>query len=568
MKMPNLPRLVCFAFLLSFSIPPGFAQDAPRNLIKNVEAVGQHLDGRTAMRAVAFMQNYWRHAGNQDFNLCMDYFATALSAGGFAEADSFFRLSVRDTLLPQAHTWQPFDAELRLVAPFDSLLHSLTQAKMSLCVNSHSTPLPGVSMELVFIDSIEIAPQSLRGKAAYTHQPPASVFERAVTRGEAAGIVSSYLPDYNRPAEHPSSISMSSIPYVDSPSVVAFKISYASQVLLDSLLRQGKVEVHASVLAQFTPKIVREVSVEIVGQQKPEEIVVLIAHVDEPGANDNASGCGALLEMALTLRRLIASGELPRPARTLKFMWVEEIATVRRWQKSTPRAFDKIKAALVLDMVGEDIVKTGGSFLIEKTPDPSAIWTRPPDEHTEWGQGEVAEADLRGSFLNDLFYAACEARAPQTQSPWLIKTNPFEGGSDHVPFVHNGIPAILAWHFTDVYYHTSNDDIDKVSASEMANVGASVAATALFLANCSETDAVETVRLLSKRAAWRIANETQNNLRSNDSSENRRVLQAWLKWYEEAFDSVASLNLGAGSKGLAVEIRRAQVVLNRLANER
>ena len=29
-----------------------------------------------------------------------------------------------------------------------------------------------------------------------------------------------------------------------------------------------------------------------------------------------------------------------------------------------------------LDMVGEDVKKTGGSFLIEKMPDPSAIWTR------------------------------------------------------------------------------------------------------------------------------------------------------------------------------------------------
>ncbi|RIK66347.1 hypothetical protein DCC62_25285, partial [candidate division KSB1 bacterium] len=152
MKMPNLPRLVCFAFLLSSSIPPGFAQDAPRNLIKNVEVAGQHLDGKTALRAAAFMQNYWRHAGNQDFNVCMDYFATALRTGGFAAADSSFRLSVRDTLLPQARAWQPFDAELRLVAPIDTLLHSLAQAKMSLCVNSHATPLPGASMELVFID--------------------------------------------------------------------------------------------------------------------------------------------------------------------------------------------------------------------------------------------------------------------------------------------------------------------------------------------------------------------------------------------------------------------------------
>lgn len=568
MKMLNLPRIVCLASLFSFFIPPGFTQETPRSLVKNIESVGKHLDGKTAMRAIAFMQNYWRHAGNQDFNVCMDYFAAALRAGGYAEADSFFRLSVRDTLLPQARAWQPFDAELRLVVPIDTLLHSLTQAKMSLCVNSHTTPLPGTNMELTPIDGIDIAPASLRGKVAYTQRPPEAVFEKAVRRGNAAGIVSSYLPDYNRPAEHPTSISMSSIPYVDSIAVFAFKVSYGTQVLLDSLLRQGKVEVQTNVLAQFTPKIVREVSVEIMGTQKPEEIVALLAHVDEPGANDNASGCGALLEMALTLRHVIARGELARPARTLKFMWVEEIATVRRWQKSAPRAFDQIKAAFVLDMVGEDVAKTGGSFLIEKSPDPSAIWTRPPDEHTEWGQGEMAEANLRGSFLNDLFYAACEARARQTQPPWLIKTNPFEGGSDHVPFVHNGIPAILAWHFTDVYYHTSNDDIDKVSASEMANVGVSVAATALFLANCSETDAVQTAKLLSQRAAWRIANEMHNNSLSNDSSKNRTILQAWLKWYEEAFDSVASLNLGAGSKALAAEIRRAQEGLNRLASER
>lgn len=566
MKMLKLSRIVFLTFLFSFFIPPTFGQDAPRNLIKNIEAAGQHFDGKTAMRAVAFTQNYWRHAGNRDFNLCMDYFAAALRAGGYAEADSFFQLSVSDTLLPQAHAWQPFEAELRLSAPMDTLLHSLAQAKMSLCVNSHATPLPGASMELVRIDGIEIAPASLHGKVAYTHQPPEAVFENVVRRGKAAGLVSSYLPDYNRPAEHPTSISMSSIPFVDSPSAFAFKISYGSQVLLDSLLRQGRVEVRASVLAQFTPKTVREVSVAIVGQQRPDEIIVMIAHVDEPGANDNASGCGTLLEMALTLRRLIATGELPRPARTLKFMWVEEIATVRRWQKSAPRAFDQIKAAFVLDMVGEDVAKTGGSFLIEKSPDPSAIWTRPPDEHTEWGQGEIAAADLRGNFLNDLFEAACAARARQTR--WLIKTNPFEGGSDHVPFVQNGIPAILAWHFTDVYYHTSNDDIDKVSASEMANVGVSVAATALFLANCSETDAIETVKLLSTRAAWRIANERQNDLHSHDSTSNEKILQAWLNWYEEAYDSAASLNLGAGSKALAAEIRRAKQNTNRLIKVR
>ena len=39
-----------------------------------------------------------------------------------------------------------------------------------------------------------------------------------------------------------------------------------------------------------------------------------------------------------------------------------------------------------LDMTGEDVRKTGGSFLIERYPDPGAVWDRPWDPHTEWGR--------------------------------------------------------------------------------------------------------------------------------------------------------------------------------------
>ena len=42
-----------------------------------------------------------------------------------------------------------------------------------------------------------------------------------------------------------------------------------------------------------------------------------------------------------------------------------------------------------LDMTGEDTAKTGGTFLIEKQADPSAVWARPSDPHTEWGASEV-----------------------------------------------------------------------------------------------------------------------------------------------------------------------------------
>ncbi|MEZ5284038.1 MAG: M28 family peptidase [Vicinamibacterales bacterium] len=55
-----------------------------------------------------------------------------------------------------------------------------------------------------------------------------------------------------------------------------------------------------------------------------------------------------------------------------------------------------------------------------------------------------------------------------------MRTSPYEGGSDHTSFLRAGVPALLNWHFTDRYYHTNLDTIDKVSAAEMGHVAAIV----------------------------------------------------------------------------------------------
>ncbi len=552
-------------FALSLLLLPTLVYPQPAKLAHNLNTLAPMIDGKLAYETVAVLQKYWRHAGNQDFNLSMDYLASKLAAGGYARDDTRFRLIVKDTLLENEKAWQPFEAELRLVAPLDTLLHTLAQTKMTLCINSHATSPRGVMGEIVFVDTLKsIAPASLRGKIAYTHKPPQRYYEAAVVQGGALGVLSSYLPAYNRAAEHPASISMSSIPYRESPTAFGFKLSYGTQVLLDSLLRKGAVRAQVKVLAQFQPKLVREVVAEVVGKAKPQEKVMLLAHVDEPGANDNASGSGALVEMALALREAITTNQLPQPARTLRMMWLEEVTAVLRWQKSAPREFEQVKVAFALDMVGEDVSKTGGSFLIEKFPDPSAVWTRPPDAHTEWGKGNVALEQVRGNYLNDLLLAVCELRAQQT--PWVVKTNPFEGGSDHVPFVNAGVPAVLAWHFTDVYYHTSGDALDKVSPQEMANVGVSLAATALLLADCDEADARAILALLEKRAAWRLENEVTNSrnaLRAAPDKnaargEEEKILRAWEKWYHEAFASVNTLPTAQVTPQLSLMIKQAQ----------
>jgi Zn-dependent M28 family amino/carboxypeptidase len=60
----------------------------------------------------------------------------------------------------------------------------------------------------------------------------------------------------------------------------------------------------------------------------------------------------------------------------------------------------------------------------------------------------------------------------------VVRTNPYEGGSDHTVFTRAGVPALLNWHFTDRYYHTNLDTADKTSPATMGHVATVVATSA------------------------------------------------------------------------------------------
>lgn len=517
--------------------------------------------GSDAMRHVVYLQKFWRESGNADYNAAMDYIAAELQRAGFAEMDTVFQLAIEQRKIPGTPAWQPHGAELQLISPIDTVLHSLAMTKMMLCINSHATPAPGVAAPLVPVDALgEIPPGSLSGKIAYTHQHPARVYETAVLRGGAAGIVSSSIPALNQPEEFKDSINMSSIPYRRTPQTFGMKISTRSRVFLDSLLQKNTVMVRVKIDAEFMPKNVKGVQAIIRGAAVPEQQVVLVAHVDEPGANDNASGAAALLETAIALQKLVASGRIPRPQRSIRLMWVEEIRALQRLRKVQPAFFENTTAALIMDMVGEDVRLTGGTFLIERTPDPAMLWTRPPDQHTEWGTGTFPREKMTGTYLNDFVALACSVRAGI--SNWSFRTNPFEGGSDHVPFLQQGVPAVLGWHFTDVFYHTSGDDIDKVSPDEMANVAISFASAALLLASCSTDDALDMLAILSQKARWRLENEYRNSLaalqstgkRSGNVDLEREIHRAWQKWYLQSFESVEGLPIHSADDNLRHQI--------------
>jgi hypothetical protein len=190
--------------------------------------------------------------------------------------------------------------------------------------------------------------------------------------------------------------------------------------------------------------------------------------------------------------------------------------------------------------------------LIEKQADPSAVWPRPSDPHTAWGAGEVKPSDLKGSLLNDVHLAICRRRAKDTG--WVVKTNPYEGGSDHTEFQNAGIPSLLDWHFTDRYYHTNLDRPDKTSPAEMVNVGVAVATSAWFLASATEQDALAAVRLIADAAAARLTLE-------QSQAATPEILDAWRKWYGEALESVRRVAPGASLASVDAAVIAARAAL-------
>jgi hypothetical protein len=290
------------------------------------------------------------------------------------------------------------------------------------------------------------------------------------------------------------------------------------------------------VVSTFANKPERTLVYEIPGRTLPGERIVLAAHLQEPGANDNASGVATLMELARSLGMGVASGRIPAPARTITFLWLNEISGSRAWIARHPDLMPGVRYMFSMDMTGEDIAKTGGSFLVERWPDPGAVWARPWDPHSEWGAGNVRADTLRGDLINDLHLAVCELVAKKTS--WVVKTNPYEGGSDHTVFGSAGVPSLLNWHFTDRYYHSNLDTPDKTSAAEMRNVGVAVASSAWLLASADEAMALQVADLVASAGRARVAIEMREGTALPAHPE---ALAAWRKWSAEAVRSVARL---------------------------
>lgn len=160
-------------------------------------------------------------------------------------------------------------------------------------------------------------------------------------------------------------------------SVPSVFLAYEDYSLIWRLLKRGAVEIELALKNSYVagPLDVFNTVAEIRGTEKPEEIVILAAHLDSwdlgTGAADNGSGSMAILEAARALRKLNL-----QPKRTIRFVLFsgEEQGLSegsRAYVREHKDELERVSAVLVLDSGAGKIVSIGlqGNYQARRSMD-------------------------------------------------------------------------------------------------------------------------------------------------------------------------------------------------------
>ncbi len=470
-----------------------------RHILKAVEG---ELSGRIAHRHVAEIIRYHRIQASPGYRQAANYAATALKESGLSPSVLSYKSDpgTRYWANPMFDEWDCQDAVLKLVTPAGEarFLANYQETKISIIQRSAPTPLEGVECDLVVLDRAD-EPGSyegvdVKGKIVMFTGDITRVERLAVEERGAVGLLTDHLnefPPIRARMDIPDAIQYTSFWWSgekDEKRCFGFVLSpKAGERLrkLDARLKKeaaakGKaaeaIRLYARVDSHLYPGAIEDVTATIKGET--DEEVLAVAHLCHPqwSANDNASGSGVVLEVARTLQRLISSGALPRPKRTIRFLLVPEMSGTYAYLASNENDIPKMVSAVNLDMVGENQDLCKSIFQVERPPHAMPDFT----------------GDLFEKILLDVAQDAKNLAGTSAMALFRWAVTNFSGGSDHYIFSDPtvGVPCPMLIQWPDKFYHTSEDTLDKVDPEMLRKVGLLTATYLYFVATAGYPAAV------------------------------------------------------------------------------
>jgi len=445
---------------------------------KILELIDREFSASRALDHAIAIYRWDRTMDNRNFHRSAEYCAEELRRAGLddvrvIESPADGRTANGDLVMPKA--WEVDGATLAIVSPSEAetVLASFIEEPLSVSTFSAPTPPEGIEADVLPLDGL--AEGDVKGSVVFGNN--GGQIAKALKSGAAGYITSSistepHVRDSNDVPDARGWDHAYSLQPANEGRKFGFVITPRQGRGLEDLVarcrRDGKrVRVRAYVKSRLFDGSVPMVTATIRGSAEPEREVILDSHLYEPGALDNASGCGILLESARVLMKLISEGKLRRPGRTIRFFFGMEFHSISAYATANLKAIQNVVGAFYVDSLGGSPQKTGAPYLLIQNHDAIASYT-----------DALLEEITRKRF--------------EKANPYLrLIIRPFWGNDPAVandPMIGMQMTSLIQ--HPNKYYHTSQDTPGLLTKEDFKAVGPIPATFAYFVANLSSLDAV------------------------------------------------------------------------------
>ena len=551
------------------------------------------IDGSIADQLIKELAPLQRLPGTPGFDTALELIRARLEEGGFEVVGDpppdgppltgipgGYVFVLRDSL--PYEIIEPVSARLEVLGPDAFVAADTRQTPMALAGNSTATSGEGTTTRMINLGNGTFAQEyegvDVAGAIVYGRQPLADIYRMAVLERGAAGVVSASAPSWQGTDQHPDLVSYSTV----GREGFGFKVNIETAWRLERAMERGGGEVEVRAIVQtrsLEGRFLRTLVAEIPGSELPMERVALIAPFSgpAPGGGD-VSGAAALVEAALAIRSAIEEGKLDRPRRGIVFVWGAVMMGTGSWAEHHMTVVDELHSATVVHLLAGNHEAEPPRFLIEGVPDPSSIWTRPPDEHTPWGAATPPYWPFEGHYLS-LLTAEVGARVVRGKEAREVIVHPFEGGVDHEVLLEQLIPSQRIWSFPDPLYRSSLDTPEHVNRG-LLTVGAGIAAVTAYeialadlraarqLLNLVYDSARERMEVLLDLAGENLQVDETRVPTAGDRFLEQDILNAWKIWFLETLESISAHPLPESSLQIKGSIESTMRVLAEEWDER
>jgi len=297
------------------------------------------------------------------------------------------------------------------------------------------------------------------------------------------------------------------------PPAFAFQLPVREgDILKRRLLRNEKITVRAQVESRTETADLENVVCHIPGTDPAAGEVILSAHLFEglqkQGANDNISGSACILEVARILHTLVSEGRLPRPKRTIRFIWGPEFSGIGEWVRNNPAIMERTLCNINMDMVGEWLSKNQSYFCLMRTTYGNAHYINDVMENFYRYVGEGSRERIQNRSTPAVVPVRIVAPTGADE-PFAYSIETHYGASDHEVFNDwgVGVPGIMMIAWPDKWYHTSGDTADKADPTQLKRAAAIGAAGAYTVASADGAAAARIAAEIAANATRRLGHE-------------------------------------------------------------